>query len=172
MRRLSALIAGLGFLWVAIGAHAEDTSLSAAANTAFLANNAAQKGVIVRPSGLQYRIIKNGYGKRASQQDSVTVNYKGSLINGKVFDATEPGLPANFKIRDLIPGWTEALGLMREGDHWQLVIPSDLGYGGRGAGNGSIPPDQTLIFDMEVVTVVPAPPDQDQDQNGQGGSGH
>jgi FKBP-type peptidyl-prolyl cis-trans isomerase len=86
----------------------------------------------------------------------VEVFYTGNLINGKVFDGTSPGLPANFKVNEVIPGWTEALQLMREGDHWQLVIPANLGYGARGAGT-MIPPDQVLVFDMTLVSTIPAP---------------
>jgi FKBP-type peptidyl-prolyl cis-trans isomerase FklB len=82
----------------------------------------------------------------------VTVTYKGWLINGKVFDQTPPGQTATFPAGRLIPGWVEALSLMKEGDEWQLVIPSDLGYGARGAG-ADIPPNQTLVFDMKLVAV-------------------
>jgi len=170
MKRLVTLLAGVGMLLSAAMAHAADSALSSEANAAYLANNARQPGVVVRPSGLQYRIIKSGYGLRPAAGDTVQVYYKGSLINGKQFDATEPGFPAAFKPSDLIPGWTEALELMREGDHWQLVIPSNLGYGTRGAGNGTIPPNQTLAFDLELLKVIPAPPSQSKD-NQQGGGG-
>ena len=151
-------------------ASAADNSLSLQANEAFLAANANKPGVVTRPSGLQYRIIHNGFGKSPKAPDSVDVYYTGSLINGIVFDKTEPGMPANLKVNAVIPGWTEALEIMREGDHWQLVIPANLAYGTRGAG-GVIPPNQTLIFDLELVKVVPAPKDenssQDQDQSSQ-----
>lgn len=173
MKRFAALLAGLGlFVTLAGGAFAADDSLSRAANEAFLANNARQPGVIIRPSGLQYKIIKSGFGKRPGPRDSVNCYYTGRLINGKVFDATEPGFPANFTVNALIPGWTEALELMREGDRWQLVVPANLAYGERGAGDGNIPPNQTLVFDLEVLSVTPAPPDQpsDKDQS-PGGSG-
>jgi FKBP-type peptidyl-prolyl cis-trans isomerase len=135
------------------------------ANEAYLAANSQKPGVNVRPSGIQYKIIKNGFGKRPGLLDSVDVNYTGALINGKVFDKTEPGLPANFVVNKLIPGWTEALMLMREGDHWQLVIPASMAYGSRGAGGGVIPPNQTLVFDLELVKVTPAPKDDQQDQD-------
>ena len=148
---------------------AADPSLSPEANAAYLASNSAKPGVVVRPSGLQYSIIKNGFGKRPLPTDTVTVSYTGMLINGKVFDGTEPMTPAQFTVNKLIPGWTEALGLMREGDKWHLVIPSDLAYGARGAGDGMIPPNQTLVFDMELLSTKPAekgPPDQDDEGNG------
>jgi FKBP-type peptidyl-prolyl cis-trans isomerase len=131
-------------------------ALSAQANTAYLAANAAKKGVIIKPDGLQIRIVQSGFGKRPAATDSVEVYYTGALINGMVFDGTSPGLPASFKVNQVIPGWTEALQLMREGDHWQLVIPPNLGYGARGAGS-TIPPDQVLVFDMTLVSSTPAP---------------
>ena len=108
--------------------------------------------MIVKPDGLQIRIVQSGFGKRPAAADSVEVYYTGALINGMVFDGTSPGLPATFKVNQVIPGWTEALQLMREGDHWQLVIPPNLGYGARGAG-GVIPPNATLIFDVELLGV-------------------
>lgn len=166
MPRFAALLATALACLVLAPALAADNSLSPQANQAFLAANAKKPGVIIRPSGLQYRIVRNGFGKRPGALDSVVVNYKGSLINGTVFDQTEPGLPANFVVNKLIPGWTEALEIMKEGDHWELVIPAALAYGSRGAG-GVIPPNQTLVFDLELVKVTPAPKDQDQDQNSQ-----
>jgi FKBP-type peptidyl-prolyl cis-trans isomerase len=157
MLRVGLLIAGaLAFFTVA--AQAADPALSPEANAAYLKANAAKPGVVVEPSGLQYRIIKSGYGKRPGPRDTVTVYYKGQLINGTTFDATEPGFPAQFTVNRLISGWTEALMLMREGDHWQLVIPSNLAYGP--AGNGPIPPNQTLVFDLELLKDAPPPPKQ------------
>jgi FKBP-type peptidyl-prolyl cis-trans isomerase len=170
MHRVWAFLAGLGVLF-AVTAYASDASLSPAANASFLAANANQPGTVIRPSGLEYRIIRSGFGKKPQLVDSVTVNYKGSLINGKVFDSTEPGFPATMKVSEVIPGWTEALQLMREGDHWQLVIPSRLAYGERGAGDGTIPPNQTLVFDLELVTVTPAPPPPKDDKDSDGGGG-
>lgn len=140
----------------AAAAAASDPALSLAANAAFLAANAKKPRVIVRPDGLQFRIIQNGYGKHPQLTDTVTVYYTGSLINGEVFDGTSPGLPTSFKVNGVIPGWTEALQLMREGDHWQIVIPASLGYGARGAGD-AIPPNQTLIFDVRLLKTTPAP---------------
>ncbi|HSZ75265.1 MAG TPA: FKBP-type peptidyl-prolyl cis-trans isomerase [Rhizomicrobium sp.] len=172
MHRVWALLAAAGLLF-AVTARASDSSLSPAANAAFVAQSANQPGTVVRPSGLQYRIIRSGFGKKPQPLDSVSVNYKGSLINGKVFDSTEPGFPAMMKVNEVIPGWTEALELMREGDHWQLVIPANLAYGERGAGDGTIPPNQTLVFDLELLTVTPAPPEpkkDDQDSSSGGAS--
>jgi len=126
-------------------------------NQKFLADYAKTKGVIVRPSGLMFRIIQNGYGKRPQPTDTVKVYYTGKLINGVIFDGTSPGLPASMKLADVIPGWIEALQLMREGDHWQLVIPAMLAYGARSLGDGLIPAYQTLVFDIKLVETTPAP---------------
>ena len=128
-------------------------TLSDESNQEFLSDNASKEGVVKLPSGLQYRVVHAGTGKTVtSGNDMVTVTYKGWLIDGKVFDQTPPGRTAQFPAGRLIPGWVEALSLMKEGDEWQLVIPSDLGYGARGAG-GDIPPNQTLVFDMKLVKV-------------------
>ncbi|MDE2183044.1 MAG: FKBP-type peptidyl-prolyl cis-trans isomerase [Alphaproteobacteria bacterium] len=134
---------------------APDPALSAAANKAFLANFAKQQGVQVRPDGLEYRILHNGFGSRPSLQDYATVYYTGKLINGKVFDGTEEGMPSRFKVNSLIAGWSEALSLMRVGDKWEVVIPSSLAYGEAGTPDGAVPPNQTLIFTVELVKVVP-----------------
>lgn len=163
MFRFGAVAAAVLALFVVTSAYAQDASLSQQANQAYLAADRNKPGVVERPSGLQYRIIKNGFGKRPGPLDSVDVYYTGTLINGKVFDKTEPGMPASFVVNKLIPGWTEALTLMREGDHWQLVIPANLAYGTRAV--GPIPANQTLVFDLELVKVTPASPkDEQQDQ--------
>jgi FKBP-type peptidyl-prolyl cis-trans isomerase len=128
--------------------------LSPESNQQFLADNAKRQGVMVLPSGLQYRVIKSGSGKSPTPNDLVTVTYRGQLINGMVFDETQPGKTATFPAGQLIPGWVEALQLMKEGDEWELVIPSNLGYGEAGAG-GVIPPNQTLVFDMSLLKVEP-----------------
>jgi len=169
--RFFAVLLGLSALLAAGPVLAGSSALSVEANAAFLAANAAKPGVIVRPSGLQYRIVHNGFGKRPGPLDTVTVYYTGSLINGNVFDGTEPGLPAQMKVTEVIPGWTEALSLMREGDQWQIVIPANLAYGARGAGNGAIPPNQTLIFDLTLVAVTPYKEPPKQDDESSSGSG-
>ena len=167
MRRVAVL---LGFLlFGALPAFAADDALSLAANQAFLAANAKKPGVIVRPDGLQFKILQNGYGKRPTVTDTVQVYYTGVLINGTLFDGTSPGLPATFLVNKVIPGWIEALTLMREGDHWQLVIPANLAYGERGAAGGSVPPSQTLVFDLRLISTKAAPkrgdPDYTPDMN-------
>ncbi len=154
---LSTLVAGCGQQKPAAPAKTQgEYTLSPESNQKFLADNKAKPGVVTLPSGLQYRVLKSGSGKSpTSGEDIVTVTYKGWLIDGTVFDQTEPGKTASFPAGHLIPGWVEALKRMKEGDHWQLVIPAELGYGAEGAGN-SIPPNQTLVFDMELISVTPA----------------
>lgn len=129
--------------------------LSPDSNRQFLADNAARKDVVTMPSGLQYRVITAGHGAMVkSPGDIVTVTYKGWTIDGHVFDRTEHGQTASFPAGGLIPGWVEALRLMHVGDEWQLVIPADLGYGAEGAG-ADIPPNQTLVFTMQLIAVRP-----------------
>ena len=151
MRRIGAFLAVLAVM-AATSAQAAVGSLSAEANAAYLADYAKQHGTIVRPSGLMYKIVHNGFGKRPAPTDIVTVYYTGALINGAVFDGTEEGLPAQFKTSALIPGWTEALQMMREGDVWHIVIPADLGYGARGF-PPVIPANATLLFEVELLSV-------------------
>lgn len=118
----------------------------------FLAANAKKEGIVVLPSGLQYRIIKTGTGKQPTLTDTVLANYKGSLVDGTVFDSSEKnGGPVEFPVSGVIPGWTEALQKMHEGDHWQVFIPASLAYGENGP--PPIGPNSTLIFDMELVHV-------------------
>ncbi len=137
-------------------AGAPSYDLTPQSNARYLADFAAKPGVIKTDDGLEYRVIKAGTGKAPqSGADMVTVEYKGSLINGKVFDQTAVGKTATFPAGALIPGWVEALSLMKEGDHWQIVLPSELGYGPEGAGK-DIPGNQTLVFDMTLVKVDPA----------------
>jgi len=121
---------------------------------AFLENNKKQEGVKVTASGLQYKVVTAGSGKMPAAEDNVTVHYTGKLADGTVFDSSvERGEPASFGVSQVIPGWTEALQLMREGDKWLLYIPSDLAYGEQGAGGGQIPPNATLIFEVELLKV-------------------
>ena len=139
-------------------ANAADTT--PAANKKFLDDNGKRDGVKTTQDGLQYRVIKAGTGKTpTAPTDNVTVLYKGQLITGQVFDQTMEGMPATFPAGALIPGWVEALRMMKEGDEWELVIPAELGYGEAGAG-GVIPPNQTLVFHMALLKVAPeaAPP--------------
>ncbi len=120
---------------------------------AFRAENGKQEGVVTLPSGLQYKVIEEGSGKTPSAADTVTVNYRGTLIDGSEFDSSyKRGEPATFPVGGVIPGWTEALQLMKEGAKWQLVIPPDLAYGERGAAP-VIGPNSTLVFEVELIKV-------------------
>ena len=148
---LALLLAGCGDQ-----AGAPHYDLSPEANQKFLADNGARKDVKTLPDGLQYRVITPGHGGQVhSPTDVVTVAYKGWTIDGHVFDKTEHGQTASFPAGELIPGWVEALRLMHVGDEWQIVVPADLGYGAEGAG-ADIPPNQTLVFNMQLVAVRPA----------------
>jgi len=130
---------------------------SADANKRFLADYAARPDVKKLADGLMYRVLKPGDGPQVQKDsDVVTVYYKGELINGTVFDQTKPEEPVPFPVGGVIPGWTEALKLMKTGDTWELVIPSELGYGSDGAGD-KIPPDQTLVFIVKLAKVEYAP---------------
>jgi len=123
------------------------------AGDAFLAANKAKDGVVTLPSGLQYKIITAGTGPKPSATDTVVCNYRGTLIDGKEFDASaKHGGPASFPVNGVIKGWTEALQLMPVGSKWQLFIPPDLAYGAQGAG-ADIGPNATLVFDVELLSI-------------------
>jgi FKBP-type peptidyl-prolyl cis-trans isomerase FklB len=124
------------------------------AGVAYLEEYAQQPGVIVMPSGLEYKVITEGSGKIPTSTDRVRVHYTGRTIDGKVFDSSVMrGEPAEFGVNQVIPGWVEALQLMPEGSKWELVIPSDLAYGEHGAGD-AIAPNSTLIFEVELLKVL------------------
>lgn len=119
---------------------------------AFLNENKNKPGVVVLPSGLQYKILTKGTGQKPGKDDMVTVEYSGRLINGEVFDSTEKngGKPATFKLSQVIPGWTEGLQLMPVGSTWELYIPASLAYGSRNVG-APIGPNETLIFNVHLI---------------------
>lgn len=123
----------------------------------FLAANKKKEGVKTLPSGLQYKIIKEGRGaKSPTATDTVRTHYHGTLIDGTVFDSSkERGQPVDFEVGKVIKGWTEALQKMRVGDVWQLYIPSDLAYGEDGTPDGAIQPNSVLIFDVELIDINP-----------------
>jgi len=119
----------------------------------FLAANKKKKGVITRPSGLQYKVISVGKGKQPTADSSITAHYKGTLINGHEFDSSyRRNQPATFNVGQVIPGWKEVLPLMHEGDKWQVFIPAELAYGERGSGS-AIGPNEALVFDIELIKV-------------------
>lgn len=120
----------------------------------FLEENKGKEGVVCLPSGLQYKILKNGNGPKPKASDTVKCHYEGRLINGTVFDSSiRRGEPAEFPVSGVIAGWVEALQLMNTGSKWQLYIPSELAYGTQGAGQ-SIGPNETLIFDVELLDIL------------------
>ncbi|MEO1888637.1 MAG: FKBP-type peptidyl-prolyl cis-trans isomerase [Cycloclasticus sp.] len=122
----------------------------------FLVENGAKDGVITLESGMQYTVINQGDGEKPKETDTVDVHYEGSLINGTVFDSSiKRGEPATFPVNGVIKGWQEALQLMEVGTKWKVFIPSELAYGEHGAG-GSIGPNETLIFEMELLAIKAA----------------
>jgi len=126
---------------------------------AFLAENKKKEGVITLPSGLQYKVLKEGTGKSPKADDTVVCNYRGTLIDGTEFDSSyKRGEPATFPLNQIIPGWTEALQLMKEGAKWQLFIPSNLAYGEQST--GIIGPNSVLIFEIELISVKDKQPAQ------------
>lgn len=123
------------------------------AGEAFLAANKAKPGVVTLPDGLQYKILKEGDGPKPTASDTVSCNYRGTLISGKEFDSSyKRGQPSSFPVSGVIKGWTEALQLMPVGSKWELYIPADLAYGNRGAGQ-DIGPGETLIFEVELLGI-------------------
>ena len=132
----------------------EESELNAAAGKEYQEIMRHKSGVVTLPSGLQYEIIKEGKGAKPKATDKVRVHYHGTLINGVVFDSSvERGEPAEFPLNAVIPGWTEILQLMPVGSKWRVVIPSELAYGSRGAGD-VIRPNMTLIFEIELLDIV------------------
>ena len=137
--------------------HAQALTVAGVANRRagdqFLGENGKKKDVVTLPSGLQYKILKAGDGKKPTDADTVECHYKGTLLDGTEFDSSyRDGRPATLKVKGIIPGWTEALKLMPVGSKWQLFIPSHLAYGPRGAGR-VIGPNSTLIFEVELLAV-------------------
>ncbi len=127
--------------------------VNAKAGEQFLAENGKRVEVKTTPSGLQYEVLEEGTGVQPTAGDRVTVHYTGKLIDGTVFDSSvDRGEPATFGVTQVIPGWVEALQMMKAGSKWRLFIPSALAYGPQGAG-GIIGPNQTLIFDVELISV-------------------
>jgi FKBP-type peptidyl-prolyl cis-trans isomerase FklB len=136
---------------------AEQGAKNKADGEAFLAKNKTQAGVITLPDGLQYSVITNGTGPLPSATDTVTVNYRGTLIDGTEFDSSyKRGQPASFPVGGVIHGWTEALQKMPVGSKWKLFIPSELAYGE--PGRPGIPPSSTLIFEVELLSIQPPQP--------------
>lgn len=123
------------------------------ADEQYMIDNATEDGVETTDTGLQYRVLEQGDGKQPDATDTVEVHYEGWTIDGEVFDSSfKRGESISFGLNQVIPGWTEGLQLMNEGSTYELTIPSDLGYGAAGAG-GSIPPNATLVFKVQLIAV-------------------
>lgn len=168
---LTKLWVGVGLLAAAgVGAAWYTTSAQVAMATPpaeFLAHNARRANVKTTPSGLQYEVIREGSGPRATAQDVVLVDYDGKLANGETFDASaRHGGPATLPVGGLIPGWVEGLQLMNQGAKYRFWIPPELGYGPQGAGDGVIPPNALLVFDVDLQAIMPR-----QAMMGMGGMG-
>lgn len=165
MQRRTVALSALAMLGLAAcnrgGRSKAEADVALKANKEWLDRNGKEAGVVTRPSGLQYKVIRSGpeSGAHPRPQDEVRVNYEGTLIDGHVFDSSyRGGSPVVFTLGNLIPGWVEGIGLMRPGDEWYLYVPSDLGYGDRQAGD--IPPNSVLVFRIELLGVLAhaAPP--------------
>ena len=154
MRLFAAILLGL-FALHACPTLAADDPLSAGANSQFLITHAREQGVITRQSGLQYRILKNGFGVHPSPADTAQISYSAYLINGKLVDRAPMDLPATLSLSGALRGLNEALQLMQVGDRWELILPADLALGSKGTANGAIPPNQVLIFDVTLLAVMP-----------------
>jgi len=130
------------------------TDIRATEGASFMANNANAEGVVTTASGLQYQVLQEGTGPHPTASDTVTVHYTGTLLDGTVFDSSvERGQPISFPLQGVIAGWTEGVQLMPVGSKFRFWIPPELAYGTRGAGNGVIPPNATLIFDVELLGI-------------------
>ena len=136
------------------GGEAVAGDISPEANRELVIANAKKPGVIVLPNGLQYRVIKSGAGQTPTIDDTVTVSYKGTRVDGYVFDSTKPGETRSLPVRKLIPGWQAALSQMKEGDEWELLVPAKLAYGETRSDGGSDLWGLALMFDMTLVAVV------------------
>lgn len=126
-----------------------------AKEAAYLQEHKKKEGVQTTPSGVQYKVLKEGNGKKPTPKDEVTVNYKGSLIDGKEFDSSyKRNEPATFPVSGVIPGWSEAIQMMKTGSKWEIVIPSSLAYGEQGVPE-VIPPNSALVFEVELISIKP-----------------
>lgn len=136
---------------------AAEAASNAKEGAAFLAENRTKPGVVTLPDGLEYKVIKKGHGPSPGPDDMVTVNYRGTFVNGQEFDSSaKAGHPAEFPVRGVIPGWTEGLEKMKVGSKWDLYIPAALAYGTPGR-PPAIGPNETLIFEVELLSITPRP---------------
>ena len=152
MKLFATALLSLGLLCTSV--YAADTTTNAqATGQAFLTANKTKHGVVALADGLQYKVIKQGHGAKPTDNDTVVVNYEGKLINGTVFDSSyKRGEPTSFQVGQVIPGWVEALKLMKVGSVYELYIPAELAYGDQGA-PPMIGPNETLIFKVELLNI-------------------
>lgn len=149
----SAAVLALGFGLSCTYVYASNTDNQLTKGDAFLAKNKTKKGVVTLPDGLQYKVITQGSGPTPIAGDTVTVNYEGHLIDGTEFDSSyKRGQPATFPVMGVIPGWTEALKLMKTGSTWELYIPASLAYGEQGA-PPAIGPNEVLVFKVNLLAI-------------------
>ena len=135
---------------------ASDTQSPAELQPGFLVNNAKRPGIIQTSTGLQYEVLRRGFGDTPNINDKVEIHYHGELVDGSVFDSSyDRGQPVTGKVSQFILGWTEALQLMTEGGKYKLYVPSDLAFGEQGAGGGAVPPHAILITELELIKVIP-----------------
>jgi FKBP-type peptidyl-prolyl cis-trans isomerase FklB len=160
-RKAAAILLLVAAALAPLSVRAADDALSPAANAAWLAANATKPGTVIRPSGLQYRVLRSGTGKRPSGDDLLRVSYTVRMINGAVVDSTNPALPQTLSQTSIgMAGLAEALSLMHVGDRWQMALPANLALGAKGAANSAVPPNQTLLFDMTLISASPPAPGQ------------
>jgi FKBP-type peptidyl-prolyl cis-trans isomerase FklB len=153
MKTLIAILIALGLFGGVAVAAVKTMGIKTLSGNEFLAANKHKHGVVTLPDGLQYKIIKQGTGDKPTINDTVTVNYEGTLVGGKVFDSSyKRGTPATFPVNGVIPGWTESLQLMPVGSTWMLYIPANLAYGDAGA-PPAIGPNEVLIFKVELLNI-------------------
>lgn len=163
MRRIFAVLV---LLSAPLAGLAAGDPLSPAANAAWLADNARKPGTVVRPSGLQYRVLRSGTGRRPAGDDLLRVTYAVRMINGAVVETTNPALPQTISQATIgMAGLAEALSLMHVGDRWQIAVPANLALGARGAANGAVPPNETLLFDLTLISASPPAPGQAAAEN-------
>lgn len=149
MRFLNAALFAAATLFAASTALAD-------ANSDFFIAYSKKPGAKKAINGLQYRVLASGNGAKPTRADCVTVNYKGTFIDGRTFDASKPGEPISFPVTGVITGWTQALQMMHVGDKWELAIPSHLAYGENGTPDGTIPPNTPLVFEVELLKTAPS----------------
>jgi FKBP-type peptidyl-prolyl cis-trans isomerase FklB len=160
---MTKFLAALFALMALVSPLRADDLLSGPANHAYLTDFANKPGATVLPSGLEFRAIKSGFGGHPTQYDWVQFSYSTKLISGKLVDSASADLPANQQVSNLMRGLNEAIQRMQVGDRWELAVPAELAFGAKG--NSAVPPNQTLVFDITLLAVVPPQQAQSQDDS-------